>query len=99
MAELQGDIRSRQRCREGKGYNDPDRMIWVLVKLLRPWIKRFMIIIFTWWLQTSSKLSGQELEEIHTNSGSLETPKQVRIPPCTKVCGSFNDNLASAAVR
>ena len=36
------------------------------------------------WLRTSSKFSGQEFEEIHRNIGSLETSKQVRIPPSTK---------------
>ena len=32
-------------------------------------------------LQTTSKFSGQEFEEIHSNIGSLETPVQVHIPP------------------
>ena len=55
-----------------------------LVTLLRPWIRRFTMIISAWWLQTSSKFSGQEFQEIHKNIGSSETPKQVRIPPITK---------------
>ena len=49
-----------------------------------PWISRFTMIISAWWLQTSSKFSGQEFEEIHRNIGSSETPKQVRIPPSIK---------------
>ena len=51
--------------------------------LLRSWIRCFTMIISTWWLLTSSKLCGQEFKEIHTNIESLETPKQVRIPPST----------------
>ena len=37
-----------------------------------------------WWLRTSSKFGGKGFEEIHRNIESLETPKQVRIPPATK---------------
>ena len=38
--------------------------------LLRPWKKRFtMIIIFAWWLRISSKFSGPEFEKI---SGTLD---------------------------
>ena len=55
-----------------------------LVTLLRPWIRRFTMIISARWFRTSSKFSGQEFEEIHRNIGSSETPKQVRIPPITK---------------
>ena len=55
-----------------------------LVMLLRPWIRRFMMIISAWWLRTSSKFSGQEFEEIHSNIGSSKTLKQVRISPITK---------------
>ena len=44
-----------------------------LVTLLRPWIRRFTMIISARRLRTSSKFSGQELEEIHRNIGSLET--------------------------
>ena len=55
-----------------------------LITLLRPWIRRFTMIISAWWLQTSSKFSGQEFGEIHRNIGLSETPKQVRIPPITK---------------
>ena len=51
---------------------------------LPPWMKRFTMIISAWCLQRSSKFSGQEFEEIHTNIGSLETLKQERIPPSTK---------------
>ena len=36
-----------------------------------------------WWLQTNSKFSRQELEEIYRNIESLETPKKVWIPPNT----------------
>ena len=52
--------------------------------LLRPWIKRFTMIISAWRLRTSSKFSRQAVEEIHRNIGSLEIPKQVRIPPNKK---------------
>ena len=73
-------------------YDDSDRVIMsstrTLVTLLRPWIRRFTMIISAWWLRTSSKFSGQEFEAIHSlihrNIGSSETPKQVRIPPTTK---------------
>ena len=58
-----------------------------LFTLLRPWIKRFTMIIFAWWIRTSSKFSGQEFEEILRNIESSETPKQVRIPPITKKSG------------
>ena len=52
--------------------------------LLCPWIRLFTIIISAWWFQTSSKLNRQEVKEIHKNFESLETPKQLRIPPTTK---------------
>ena len=55
-----------------------------LVTLLRPWIRRFTMIISAWWLRTSSEFSGQEFEEIHRNIGLSETPKLVQIPPITK---------------
>ena len=52
----------------GRFYDDPDRIIWgstcTLVTLLRPWIRRFTMIISARWLQTGSKFSGQEFEEI-----------------------------------
>ena len=41
--------------------------------LLRPWTKRFAMIITAWWLRTSSIFSGQEFEKMHMNFGSLET--------------------------
>ena len=60
--------------------DDPERMIWVqpptLVTLLRPWIRRFTMIISAWWLQTTSKFSGKKFEEFNKNIESLETPKQ-----------------------
>ena len=40
-----------------------------------------MMIISAWWLQTGSKFSGQEFEEIYRNIGSLKTLKQARIAP------------------
>ena len=55
-----------------------------LATWLSPWIKRFMVIISAWWLWTSSKVSGQEFEEIYRNIGSQEITKQVRIPSSTK---------------
>ena len=56
----------------------------ILVTLLRPWIRRFTMIISAWWLWTGSKFSGQEFEEIHRNIGSTEILNQVLIPPITK---------------
>ena len=64
---------SRQRGREGKGV--VLRRPWLhdlgstrtLVTLLRPWIRRFTMIICAWWLRTSSKFNGQVFEEIHWN--------------------------------
>ena len=50
--------------------------------LLRPWIRYFTMIISAWWLRTSSKLCGQEFEEIHTK---LDTFKQVYMSPKHKV--------------
>ena len=69
-----------------------------LVTLLRPWIRRCMMIISSSWLRTSSKFSGQEFEEIHRNIGSLETPKQVRIVNAMK-SARIVQHLASDAVR
>ena len=47
-------------------YDDSDRMIWgstrTLVTLLLPFIKRFKMIISTWWLQTSSKFVWKEVK-------------------------------------
>ena len=45
-------------------------------------------------LQTSSKFSGQEFEEIHRNIGSLETLKQVCIPLSTKDRCHHNEKCA-----
>ena len=56
--------------------------ILTLVALLRRWIRRFTMIIFACWLRTSSKFSGQEIEENHRNIGSMETFTQ--IPSSTK---------------
>ena len=55
-----------------------------LVTLLRPWTRRFTMIISAWWHRTSSKFSGQEFEETHRSIRSVETPTQVWIPPITK---------------
>ena len=45
-----------------------------LVTLLRPWIRRFTIIIPAWWLRTSSKFSEPEqFEDIYVNIASLES--------------------------
>ena len=59
--------------------DDPKRIIWVqppsLVTLLRPWMRRFLMIISAWWLQIARKFSGKEFEEIYKNIKSLETPK------------------------
>ena len=66
-------------------YDDSDRRIMssirTLVTLLRPWIRRFTIIISAWWLRTSSKFTW---EKVKTFTGKLEkwsTPKRVRIRP------------------
>ena len=57
-------------------------MIWVepapWSTVLRPWIRRFTMIISAGWIRTSSKFSGQDFEEIHMSIGSLETLKQDR---------------------
>ena len=45
-----------------------------LVTLLRPWLRRLAMISAACGLQTSSKFSGQEFEDIHANIGSLEAP-------------------------
>ena len=34
--------------------------------LLRPWIRRFTVISFAWWLRTSSEFSGQEFKALET---------------------------------
>ena len=75
-----------------------------LVALLRPWMRRFTMIISAWWLRTSSKFSCQEFEEIHRNIGSLETSKLVRIPTkyevvIAKKSAPIVEYLASDAVR
>ena len=70
-----------------------------LVTLLRPWIRHIAIVIFVRWLRTSSKFSGKDFEEIRRNIGSLETAKQVQIPPITEECaGHPYLQLASDAV-
>ena len=51
------------------------------------------MIIAAWWLQKSSNLSGQEFKNIEWNIGSLETPKQVRIPPITKLVTAMKNVL------
>ena len=43
--------------------------------LLRSLIRHFTMIISAWWLRSSSKFSGQELEEINWYVGSMETLK------------------------
>ena len=59
--------------REGKGVIFATILLawsgWnrTLVTLLRPWIRRFTMIICAWWLQTKNYFSGQEFEEIHRN--------------------------------
>ena len=46
-----------------------------LFALLRRWIRRFTMIISTWWFRTSSKFCGKEFEEIQRNIRLLETRK------------------------
>ena len=75
----------RQRGRIGKGvvlrrpWSNGLGSTRTLVTLLRPWIRRFTMIISAWWLRTNSKFREEEFEEIHRNIGSSETPKQVRM--------------------
>ena len=52
-------------------------------RVIGPWIRRFTMIISARQFRTSCKFCGQKFEEIHGKIGSLETPKQVRIPPTT----------------
>ena len=51
------------------------------VTLLRPWIRRFTIIISAWWLQTSSKFTWEEVKTSTEKLGKWSTPKRVRIRP------------------
>ena len=52
-----------------------------LVTLLRPWIRRFTIIISAWWLRTSSKFTWEEVKTSIGKLGKWSTPKRVRIRP------------------
>ena len=52
-----------------------------LVTLLRPWIRRFTIIICAWWLRTSSKFTWEEVKTSTGKLGKWSTPKRVRIRP------------------
>ena len=52
-----------------------------LVTLLRPWIRRFTIIISAWWLRTSSKFTWEEVKTPTGKLGKWSTPKRVRIRP------------------
>ena len=52
-----------------------------LVTLLRPWIRRFSMIISAWWLRTSSKFTREEVKTSTGKLGKWSTPKRVRIHP------------------
>ena len=52
-----------------------------LVMMLRPWIRRFTIIISAWWLRTSSKFTWEEVKTSTGKLGKWSTPKRVRIRP------------------
>ena len=52
-----------------------------LVTLLRPWIRRFTIIISAWRLRTSSKFTWEEVKTSTGKLGKWSTPKRVRIRP------------------
>ena len=52
-----------------------------LVTLLRPWIRRFTIIISAWWLRTSSKFTWEEVKTSTGKLGKWSTPKRVRTRP------------------
>ena len=52
-----------------------------LVTLLRPWIRRFTIIISAWWLRTSSKFTWEEVKTSTGKLGKRSTPKRVQIHP------------------
>ena len=70
-------------------YDDPDCMTWVpLAPWLRCCVRGFTMIVSARWLRKSSKFSEPSFEEIHRNIGSMETPKQVCIPP---IIGPFFD--------
>ena len=66
-------------------YDDSDRRIMsstrTLVTLLRPWIRRFTIIISAWWLRTSSKFTWEEVKTSTGKLGKRSTPKRVQIRP------------------
>ena len=71
-------------------YDGPDRMIWVRSHpgsrccVLRSDALPYLCSRAS----KSKKFSGQELKEIRRHIGSLETPKQVRIPPIMNCYGS-----------
>jgi len=48
--------------------------------MLRPWIRRFTMIISAWWLRTSRKLSGK-MSKKKRKTRKWKTPKRVRIRP------------------
>ena len=52
-----------------------------LVTLLRPWIRRFTIIVCAWWLRTSSKFTWEEVKTSTGKLGKWSTPTRVRICP------------------
>ena len=56
--------------------------------------KGFTMVISAWLLRPSTKVSGQEFEEICVNIGSLETPKYARISPNTNYGSYRNEKYA-----
>ena len=48
----------RQRGQKGKSV-DPN-LIYTLVTLLQPWIRRFTMIICAWWLRHAANLRGKK---------------------------------------
>ena len=64
-----------------------------LVTLLRPWIRRFTIIISAWWLRTSSKFTWEEVKTSTGKLGKWSTPKRVRIRPKGCTNQSINQSI------
>ena len=52
-----------------------------MITLLRPWIRRFAIIISAWWFRASSEFTWEEVKTSAGKLGKWSTPKRVRIRP------------------
>ena len=53
-------------CEMRRFYDNYDCIIMIstrtLVTLLRPWIRRFTMIVSAWWLRTNSKFTWKEVK-------------------------------------